>query len=441
LAYTHGVGVSPRVSSSARSGVGLLLVACAAFGCAGRAPSVGPQLLAERSSCGLTAAPAGLPFGRPITSSTGRGESHRQASCVREEAPECVYRFEVAERSDLRASLLSADFDGALSLLGGDGMEDELSCVDDLPIGDTHHARLDVSLAPGSYLLVVDGASGDGGRFELFAELEPLPALARTCAAAPVLEEGVYVRGSTRGGASMFAASCGAKAGGADEVYRFDLDQPARVRIREHGDFDAVLALRSECAEPASELACSDDGVDGHLMLSAELAAGRYFVVADAYARGEGGDYVLALERAEPRAPIAPAAACAEARTIEPDGARHELDTLYAASALSGSCGGEGAPEAVFRFKLPRRSLVSAELSQLELNAALFVRRSCEDAASELGCSVIPRTDRDFAPLPAPRKALALELDAGDYVLVVDGQRGLDMGAATLQLSAAPAAP
>jgi hypothetical protein len=69
------------------------------------------------------------------------------------------------------------------------------------------------------------------------------------------------------------------------------------------------------------------------------------------------------------------------------------------------------------------------------------VRRSCEDAASELGCSVIPRTDRDFAPLPAPRKALALELDAGDYVLVVDGQRGLDMGAATLQLSAAPAAP
>jgi hypothetical protein len=419
----------------------LWMSAAFALACAASAPNRQKQQLAERASCGIDA-PVALVFGRPITSSTAAGESRREGSCVRAAAPECLYRFEVPVRSDLRASLLSADFDGALSLLGGeDSGAAELSCTDDAPLGDTHHSRLDLTLEPGSYVLAVDGASGEGGRFELFAELEPLPAVAEVCAGAPELEEGVYVRGSTRGGASVFAASCGARAGGPDDVYRFALDRPARVRIQEHSDFDAVLSLRSQCEEPASELACSDDGVEGRVMLSAELAAGQYYVVVDGYARGEGGDYVLAIERAEPRAPLSAAAACAQARSIAVDGVRHELDTLYASAAVSGSCGGKDAPEVLFRFKLTRRSLVTAELSQLELNAALFVRRSCQDEASELACVLIARGDREFAPLPAPRKALSLELEAGEYVLGVDGQQGSDMGAATLQLSAAPAGP
>jgi hypothetical protein len=421
--------------------IALVMLCAAAGGCAARGVG-GPQRpqLAEHASCGPD--PVALTFGRPIISSTARGDSRREASCVRAEAPECLYRFEVPVRSDLRASLLSADFDGALSLLSGtDGSSGELSCVDDLPLGDTHHARLDAALEPGSYLLVVDGASGEAGRFELFAELEPLPAVAQLCEAAPVLEEGVYVRGSTRGGAGVFAAGCGARAAGPDDVYRFALERPARVRVHQQSDFDAVLALRAECAVPESELTCSDDGMDGHVLLSAELAPGTYYVVVDGYARSEGGDYVLALERAEPRAPLSPSAACAQARPIEPDGRRHELDTLYAASALAGSCGGEGAPEALFRFQLARRSLVTAELSQLELNAALFVRRRCEDPASELACSLISRADRDFAPAPLPKQALALELPPGEYVLGVDGQGAFDMGAATLELSAVPTAP
>jgi hypothetical protein len=435
LAYTHQVEFGSHASSL------VLLCAAAACGPAARTPgATQAPSFAERVACAPQ--PVELVFGRPITASTVRGESRREASCVRAEAPECLYGFEVPVRSDLRASLLSADFDGALSLLASaDGSAGELSCVDDLPLGDTHHARIDASLEPGSYLLVVDGASGESGRFELFAELEPLPAADQVCAAAPALVEGVYVRGSTRGGPSVFGASCGGRAGGPDDVYRFTLERPARVRVHEQSDFEAVLALRALCENPQSELACSDDGMEGHVMLTAELSAGTYFVVVDGYARGEGGDYVLALERSEPRAPETPAAACAKARPIAPDGRRQELDTLYAASALAGSCGGDGAPEALFRFQLARRSLVTAELAQLELNAALFVRSRCEDTASELACILIARSDRDFAPGTAPKQALALELPPGEYVLGVDGQRAFDMGAATLQLSATPTAP
>jgi hypothetical protein len=361
---------------------------------------------------------------------------------VRAEAPECLYRLEVAQRSDLRASLLSADFDGALTLLAGeDGAAGELACVDDAPLGDTHHARIDLTLEPGSYLLVVDGASGEAGTFELFAELEPLPAPAQVCGAAPLLEEGVYVRGSTRGGANLFSAACGARAPGPDDVYAFSLERPARVRIREQSDFDAVLSLRARCEDEASELVCSDDGVDGQVLLSAELAAGQYFALVDGYARGEGGDYVLAIERAEPKPARAPAAACAAARRIAADGKPHELDTFYESSALAGSCGGQAAPEALFRFSLARRSRISAELSELELNAALYVRRACDDERSELACLAVGRSERDLAPMPAPKRALTLELEAGEYVLAVDGQQPTDMGAATLTLSAAPAAP
>jgi hypothetical protein len=132
-----------------------------------------------------------------------------RASCVRGAAPECVFAFQVDERSELRAALETSDFDGSLTLFDASGgAPKELRCVDDLPQGDFHHARLESALPPGSYMLVVDGANGQAGEFELFTELEPLPSLSDLCASARPLIPGVALRESTRGGSNAFTATC-----------------------------------------------------------------------------------------------------------------------------------------------------------------------------------------------------------------------------------------
>ena len=101
-------------------------------------------------------APLPLVFGTPMRASSRQGTDQLRASCVRGAAPECLFTVEVPARSELRVSLETNDFDGALALYdaaGSAGSPRELRCVDDVPNGDTHHSRLDFALPPGSYLL------------------------------------------------------------------------------------------------------------------------------------------------------------------------------------------------------------------------------------------------------------------------------------------------
>jgi hypothetical protein len=406
------------------------------FGCGAAAPAQGNDGRAQPGRIACTDQIASLALGTSVFARTRSGESRAASSCVRRASPECSYAFEVTARSDLRATLFSQNFDGALSLYALEPAK-ELACADDSPLGDTHRARIDVPLEPGGYVLHVESSNEQAGDFELFAELESLPALAQVCAAAEPLREGAFQRGSTRGAASVFESSCDGRGVGPDHLYAFALEGPRRVRVREQSEFDALLSLHADCA--GGELACSDDAPNGHASLSAELAAGSYYLVVDSSLRGEGGDYVLAMEQAEPPATLDHAERCMKVGTLAED-ALQEIDTFREPATTAASCGGSDAPESLFMFVLREPRRVSVFASEFEFDPVFSLRRACEYSESEVLCVRLPRR---AGPQLESSEQLVLEIDlpAGDYMLGVDGVTRGQMGAGTIRLRTRKSAP
>jgi hypothetical protein len=277
--------------------------------------------------------------------------------------------------------------------------------------------------------LHVEGATERAGDFELFAELDPLPALAQVCADAPPLGEGPFLRASTRGAPSMFDDSCGGRGLGPDQVYGFSVPRPSRVRVREQSDFDALLSLRADCAGP--ELACSDDAPHGHASLCAELPAGSYHLIVDGYVRGDGGEFALSLEMVDTPAPIEHERRCATLPRLSED-ALVELDTLHDAETTAGSCGGDATPEALFMFVLREPRRVSVFASDFEFEAVFSLRRACEYVESELVCAALPRRAGPVLE-SSEQRVFDLELPPGDYMLGVDGAARGEMGAGSVR--------
>jgi hypothetical protein len=406
------------------------------LGCGGAGSAAGRDKARRPHLAACSEAPSALQLGASLFARTRSGESHVASSCVRRASPECSYTFEVRQRADLRATLFSQNFDGALSLYALEPGR-ELGCADDSPLGDTHRARLDVSLDPGKYALHVEASNEHAGEFELFAEIDPLPSLAGVCAAAQPLQEGIFQRGSTRGAASMFALSCQGRGVGPDQAYTFSLDRRRRVRVREQSDFDALLSLRAACE--GDELLCSDDSPSGHAQLTKELASGSYYLVVDGYTRGDGGDYVLALEQADPPPAVDHIQRCGSLPNLA-EGVFQEIDTFHEPASTDASCAEEGAPEALFMFVLREARHVRVFASEFEFEPVFSLRRACEYLESEVVCAALPRRS---APSFESSEQLVFELDlpAGDYMLGVDGATRDAMGAGTVRLQTQKAQP
>jgi hypothetical protein len=408
--------------------LGLLVFTLA--GCAVRGATAG-HVTAPTDDCMATIP---LAPGRSVRASTQTGLDAHRASCARGTARECAFALDVTAPSELRAVLETSNFDGVLTLYE-DEPRRELRCVDDAPPGDVRHARLETTLQPGKYQLLVDGANGEAGDFQLFTELEPLPEPSRVCEDARPLTPGTTLRESTRGGRHLFNGSCGGGEG-PEHVHRITLDHASRIRVRQQSEYDGSLYLRAECTDPQSELACNDD-LQGHArsLVTARLAAGTYYLFSDSYARDQSGDYVLTYERVD--APHASSVAD-RCRAPGPRGVAglHEVDTLSAPGALAGSCGGEGAPEVLVPLQVDAPMTLVALLEAPEFNAVLYLRRACEDAQSELACWIAPRIDG--VSVPGAKPAMIVLLEPGRYVLVIDGLAAGDLGAATLHLLLEP---
>ncbi len=117
--------------------------------------------------------------------------------------------------------------------------------------------------------------------------------------------------------------------------------------------------------------------------------------------------------------------------TIEP-GQVATGDTTGSGAKLGSRCGaGAGGPEVVYCFDLDQQSRVRIELDTQAHDGALHVRAAPGHPDQEVGCS-------EDAP-DRTRSLVSVRLDAGRYLLVVDGSSAAEQGPYSLSFEVAPA--
>lgn len=189
----------------------------------------------------------------------------------------------------LLAMLCSGCFgrSGAVGIARADGIEGD-PCIQDA------HCEAGL-MCIGEVCAVASGSARRPTQRDVGAEVGVTPA--ECDGLVGTVELGDTVHGITDDD-HQHVGSCGGNFG-PDEVWQLDLSYTAFVIITTEGspDTDTVLYLRTECADPVTELICNDDdyttgGV--HSRLELELGAGKFFIVVDSF--NIGGEYTLRVE-------------------------------------------------------------------------------------------------------------------------------------------------
>jgi hypothetical protein len=359
----------------------------------------------DAKGAGTCASPIAVTAGS-TTGTTAAGESNHYGSCAKNDARELVYKLEIKDRQRVVVDV-AAQFDSVVYLRKG-SCEDagaEVACNDDAPNAD--RSKVDVTLDPGTYFVFVDGLSREAGAFRMSVALQDVPLLLDVCRRARVLTPGAPATvATTQGGFDNANASCGQGARGHDVPYRLDLGQRARVRITQHSDeVQPVVHLRRVCEGEPSEVACADTGLGSEeATFVGVLPKGAYTVFADTRDRDATGRYTLRAETAPEQGTSAAGDGCGDAIALVGN-EKVSGDTFFAKDDVSGSCGGSGAPDVVYRLELARRSRVSARFDDEESRHVLHLARRCGDRGAELACAT--HLDESLA--------------AGVYFLAVDG--------------------
>lgn len=361
---------------------------------------------ASRQPAGSCEAPIPLSPGT-VTGSTAHGEDQNSGSCERSDAREVVYELDVAQRERVVLEV-DAHFDSVLYVRKdacGDA-DAEVDCNDDAPNGGRNKSRIERVVDPGKYFVFVDGYNEDAGSFKLTLTTSQVLSLGQECQKAQLLAVGAPAQGTTEGRVDDASASCGGGAEGGDVPWRVDVSSRSRVRLTEHADgMSPVVHLRHACAEEDSEIACGEAGVGVHdAAVVRTLEAGSYTAFADARDRDAAGPYWLQLETSAPEGDGAAGDGCGDAMPL-PQG--HVAgDTFAARDDVSGTCGGAGSPDVVYRLDVQERSRLLARFDQSESQQQLMVVwRHCGDRTSEVACG------REVDAVLAP----------GSYAIGVDG--------------------
>lgn len=196
----------------------------------------------------------------------------------------------------------SDDFDPVLAVYGEDG--GVLALCDDWE-GDLEESLVALESVPDGATLVLFGAEGDDGEFELSclkAGGEDLEEFALACD----LSDGV-LEGYKPDEKDDHLLEEVLEEALQDHVYKdfsnasvhgFSLDEGGPVRVTlESDDFDTYLVLLEVDGDELSFIDYNDDGgPDMNSALMSELEEGRYLAVALSYTDGESGDYLLEVE-------------------------------------------------------------------------------------------------------------------------------------------------
>jgi hypothetical protein len=377
----------------------------------------GAAVSQHEDGAGTCASPTPLAAG--VTSgSTTRGKADNAGSCGPSDSREIVYALTTTRRTHATFEV-EAEFDSILYIRKDDCADSnaEVECNDDS--SDRRHSLVDVVLEPARYFIFVDGYGHEGGDYKLTVTLSEVQAVTDRCRRASPLVDGAQESGTTLGMTDDAHATCGGGGAGPDAVWRAEIPTRARVRIVEHSDdMVPVVHVRRACGDAQSEVACGESGATaGDATVTGIFDAGTYAVFADSHERSAAGRYSLLLQTAPTAGSGSTSDACGDASVL-PTGVSGSIegDTFSARDDLSGSCGGAGAPDVVYRLNVARRSLLLAALGAEESEHVLIVGRGCGDRAQEVACG------RSVREVVAP----------GTYFLAVDGSSPESFGRFTL---------
>ncbi|MEM1416328.1 MAG: hypothetical protein AAGH15_15575 [Myxococcota bacterium] len=250
------------------------------------------------------AAPGTMAPGQPFEIDTFEAADDLEGSCGGGGSPDVVYDLSLSARSRVRVTLQNPELDAVAYLQQrcGDAAT-EVACGT-ASSGANGATILDTTLAAGSYALVLDGQRADAfGKATVNVEVTDLVALARSCTRAPLLRPGRTVNASTAGESDDFqsSANCAGGSRSPDRLYRIRLTRRSRVRVSMSSEYDGSLHLRSDCVDPATEVACNDDFENNrHARLDEVLDRGTYFLVVDGFAERNAGPFSIDLDVSTP---------------------------------------------------------------------------------------------------------------------------------------------
>jgi len=275
-------------------------------------------------------------------------------------------------------------------------------------------------LEPGNYIIGVE--SYTPGRFSLDMSLLPpsTPPENETCDEAVDVSAGGRYSGSLLAAQDDYSGTCTWRE--LDVFYKFTLMEPKDVHLlaRGVGTFEPDIVLMRECGNPSTEIRCKNFPPAEIFLRS--LPEGDYWIAVEA---PYGGEFDLDVSFSPP--------------TTACDG----LDIIETSGTISGStagmpddfqatCGGYAtSPDKAYILRIGVPSSLIAEITSADFDTVMHLRRSCDDPASEIVC------DDDGAGYPLSRINIP-SLDAGDYILIVDGFGSFSSGNFTLQVTISP---
>jgi hypothetical protein len=287
-----------------------------------------------------------------------------------------------------------------------------------------HTVRLTMERGQGRYLL----AQWAGGDLDIAPGTGPsrAAALEGSCARPIALELGQTLSGDTSGATELSGARC-VQGNAPDMAYEFSLDQRAQVCFDMTSTFDGALMLHRECGQIQTEIACNDDYPDTrHSALRETLEPGTYYLLATGYGDSRGSFSISSAVAQTPN----PAEVCRQAPQLTPGQDVTGTTAGCLADTFQATCAaGARSPEKVYQLNVAARSRVRIDSSTTAHDGAIYIRRNCADAASELVCNDDYGDNR--------HSMLTATLDPGTYYLFADGYAEGEQGAFTLRTQVA----
>lgn len=374
-----------------------------------------------------TARPLGV---QKVSSQLGNAFDNVHASCGEDaKGPDVLHRFDVAQRSRVRITSTSSDFQPVVHLRKQ--CSDEKSEVGCEASGfGTGEATFVGVLDPASYTVFADSSEKEAhGRFTLEAETAPESGTGVPndgCVdALPLSLLEKRVEGDTFRARDDIGGRC-TGAGMPDVVYRFELTKRSRVTAHFATQEGAhVFVVARTCGDRTSEVACTAN-------VDEILGPGIYSLAVDGSGEDGLGRYAFTFAA---RDVSAQENACKAPPVITP-GSKTTGTTVGAGDKFMATCAGredaQASADRVFRFDLKQRTRVQLLLSTPTHDGVLALRRSCMDPprqraprAAEISCNNDYQDNR--------HSRIESTLEPGTYFVVVEGNAAKNDGTFTLE--------